>query len=349
MAMAFIKLSSPTRAIRLWSLVGFPGDGKSSFSAQLEGPILPVNADHRYSEVTHLAGEGNVLGLSDKPEDNNDPLAIDRHLKANMPGSGVRTIVVDSVTPIFQHITRLKKVEEHEGESTAKNKSSIHSEKADVMALLGVSINKWGTDVLWIWHYSEGSYNGQKRVTQSISETERGRLRKHLNAELEVVMDDRGRRGIHVMWCRRTDGPLDEVVWDTAENAAAGTYWKGVPERLDALLAGKPANIPQPKATAISPAKHADPAPAAYAPGDRVPEGTPALNAGPNVPRSFANPESAIAWGAEQLQLNVSEVTEIYNSVKTKVQPRRATDMWAAWAAEVDTRAASLVGDPEKF
>ncbi|MEL6179340.1 MAG: AAA family ATPase, partial [Myxococcota bacterium] len=98
--MGFRKMTSNPYPPRLWSLVGYPGQGKSTFAAQMNGPMLVVDADHRFTEVMELA-EGDVYELSDHPADNVDTDRITRLLSDNMPGSDVKTIVVDSLTAII--------------------------------------------------------------------------------------------------------------------------------------------------------------------------------------------------------------------------------------------------------
>jgi hypothetical protein len=310
--MAFKKLAeTQIRPARRWALVGFPGDGKSSFAAQMQTPILPIDVDGRFREVEHLAN-GTVFALSEKREENNDVQAIDRLLDKHMSDSGVRTIVVDSVTPIFQRITRRHQVEEHEGE-TKGNKSAVHREKADVMALLGAAVTGYGTDTLWIWHLNTSSFNGKHTQSQSVSETERDRLRKFLNAELHVVVDKNGRRGIVVAWSRSGHG-IGQTIYDTQENFDTGFFWKGMPERIEALIY-----------------------PAVVARG-------PGASAAPTADgaRSFANAEDAINWGLSQINAPAEEVSALYAEVKAAAQPKSSREMWAAWVAEIAKRQATL-------
>lgn len=308
--MAFKKLSeTQIRPARRWALVGYPGDGKSSFAAQMKTPILPIDVDGRFLEVEHLAN-GDVLGLSDKPEENNDVQAIDTLLEKEMPDSGVRTIVVDSMTPIYQRITRRVQMAIQEGSLDGKNKSAPHQLKANAMALLSSSVSAWGTDTLWIWHLNDTNFNGQSKVAQSISETERDRLRKFLNAELHVAVDKNGRRGITIFWSRSGHG-IGQTIYDTQENFDAGSFWKGMPERIEAIIF--------PKA------------------GPKLTE------AAADKTRTFANPAEAIQWCAAQLNATEQEATEIYNSVKAATQPKTAREMWVAFSTEVEKRAAALL------
>ncbi len=49
--MPFAKMEPAKYPPRLWGLVGHPGSGKSTFAAQLLGPLLVVDADHRFTEA----------------------------------------------------------------------------------------------------------------------------------------------------------------------------------------------------------------------------------------------------------------------------------------------------------
>src|SRR4051812_14527700 len=98
--MMFNKMSTQILPPRQWALVGYPGSGKSTFAAQMAGPMLVVDADHRFAEVARLAA-GDVFQLSDEPSDSMDAEKIAQRLRENMPGSGVHTIVIDSLTSIL--------------------------------------------------------------------------------------------------------------------------------------------------------------------------------------------------------------------------------------------------------
>jgi hypothetical protein len=303
-------------------------------------PILPVDVDNRYAEVAHLAGPGNVFELSEERADNADVQAIDRLLKKNMPGSGVSTIVVDSVTPIFARITRRNQMEVRGGQVEG-NKSAIHAEKADAMALLSAAVTAYGTDTLWVWHVNAGKFNGADRITQTISNTEVERLWKHLNAILEVVIDEKknGLRGIRILRAR-AEHAIDKIIWDTPENAAAGTFWKGMPERIEDLL--YPKNPQGARATAIPAARAtASSTPAPAAPAAPAATATPAAAEAPAA-RTFASPAEAIAWGAAELCINPDEAAAVYESVKTATKPKKSSEMWAAWMTEVQNRQANL-------
>src|SRR5262245_3830507 len=95
--MPFKKITPSAYPPRQWAIMGAPGSGKSTFAAQMTGPILVVDADHRFQEVADFAG-GDVFSLDDA---GNDAAAIVADLRANMAGSGIKTIIVDSLTAII--------------------------------------------------------------------------------------------------------------------------------------------------------------------------------------------------------------------------------------------------------
>ena len=99
--MPFPKYTQPKYPRRCWAVEAYTGAGKSTFLTQLRGPILAIDADQRLEEVLPVArAAGNeVFRLSDDPTDALSPDAISRLLMANMPGSGIATIAVDTLTP----------------------------------------------------------------------------------------------------------------------------------------------------------------------------------------------------------------------------------------------------------
>ena len=84
--MAFKKLDKAQYPPRQWALVGYPGAGKSTFAAQRAGPVLVVDADHRFAEVARLVKD-EVFQLSDEPADNVDAERIAALLRDGMAGS----------------------------------------------------------------------------------------------------------------------------------------------------------------------------------------------------------------------------------------------------------------------
>ena len=223
--MAFKKIDAQTRPPRQWALVGYPGSGKSTFAAQMRGPLLVIDSDHRFAEVAGQAA-GEVYELSENPVDHVDPRRIAELLRANMAGAGVRTVVVDSLTAIMATITTLAVMANDAGEN--KNRISAFKDKALALRLLQDSITSWGCDTLWIYHHRDARDGQAKAITTTtISAVELARLRRSLNMQIAVVQDGQ-RRGVKVEWARRGRSGL--TLWDDSG------CWQGMPERIEAAV-----------------------------------------------------------------------------------------------------------------
>ena len=337
--MAFKTFIAPSRPVRRFAIKSRPGMGKSTLLTQAVGPILWLDTDGRVSDVAHHAEPGKIIQPEIDPADYTDVRKIDLQLAKNMRGSGVKSIVVDSVTPIIQRIIRRVSLTEAAGEGP-QNKGAAHREKADTMALLGECVSAYGTDTYWVWHTGTSQLGREVKETETVTQIEQDRLRRHLNAELVIVADkdDINIRGVLIEYSRNNPAAEGQIIWDTPENLKAGTFWKGMFERIDeALKPGKPAPAPH---TAPIPPAPASPAPAAGAPaaetGTQPPAGT--------APKAFANAEAAIAWGAQELQLNPEEAAVVYEEVKKKSGAKKPSAMWTAWIAEVESRKLALAG-----
>lgn len=209
---------------RQWALVGYPESGKSTFAAQMQGPLLVVDADHRFGEVAGLASV--VYGLSDDPEDNVNAERIAVLLKANMAGAGVKTVVIDSLTAILSPLVVEAILSKDAGAN--KNRVAAFKDKALAMRLLQDAITGWGVNTLWIYHYRQGLDAKANSVeTSSISLVELTRLRRSLNLQLSVVKGG-DRRGVKVDWARRGRSGL--TLWDETG------CWRGMPERIEAAV-----------------------------------------------------------------------------------------------------------------
>jgi hypothetical protein len=223
--MAFKKMIKPKYPPRHWSLVGYPGSGKSTFAAQMRGPKVVIDADHRFTEVLDLAQE-DVFALSDDPQDNVDPDNISRCLYENMPGSGVKTIIVDSLTAIITPI--VVKVMQDKEKGRQRNMMAGMKEKALAMRQLQDAVSRWGTDCLWIYHLQDARDGKAKEVTRStVSETELARLTRSINVQLKIVQEG-NKRGVEVLWARAGRSGL--VIWDETG------CWSGMPEKIEASL-----------------------------------------------------------------------------------------------------------------
>jgi hypothetical protein len=301
--MAFKKMVRATYPPRLWSLVGYPGSGKSTFAARLKGPIVVVDADHRFQEVMHLAGN-NVFELSDTRSDNVDPNAIASLLGKNMPGSGTKTIVVDSLTAIITPIVVQAMIDHEAGKE--KNLSAAFRTKALAMRQLQDAVTRWGCDVLWIYHLQDARDARAQAVTKAtVSETELARLTRSINVQLEIVDDRRGgKRGIKVVWARR--GRSGMTVWDESG------CWENMPEKIEEALYSGLSTDDQ----------------------DRIEKTT---------PTSFPNPERAFSWAIEQGAFRAeAHARNAYEKIKRERKPQSAKEMATFWIEMVQERVTGI-------
>lgn len=225
--MSFTKMDKTALPPRQWALVSHPGMGKSTFATQMKGPILPIDADHRFSEVAHWA-TGDVFQLSDEPTDNANVERINVLLKKNMPDSGIKTIVVDSLTSIMAPIVTEIQLDNDAGRN--KNMVAAFAGKALALRLLQDSVTSWGVDTLWIFHLRMGRDEKAKIVeSTTISAVELARLRRSLNMQLRIV-EQGGKRGVTVDWARR--GRSGMTLFDDTG------CWRGMPERIELEVYG---------------------------------------------------------------------------------------------------------------
>lgn len=295
--MAFKKMSHTKYPPRLWSLVGYPRSGKSTFASRMKGPMVVVDADHRFQEVLHLAKE-EVFELSETRSDNVDPNMITKMLNKNMPGSGVQTIVVDSLTAIITPLVVQAMINHDNGEE--RNLSAAFRTKALAMRQIQDAVTRWGSDVLWIYHLQDSRDARAKEITRStISQTELARLSRSINVQLEMVLDEKNnRRGIKVNWARR--GRAGMTIWDESEN------WENMPERIEAELYDGLSADEQ----------------------DQLEE---------KSPDYFPNPETAIGWAMEQSAYKtIAQAKKAYNAVKKNLKPANAREMAQFWVEHVE-------------
>jgi hypothetical protein len=295
--MPFHKLTPSAYPPRQWALVGDPGAGKSTFAAQMTGPILVVDSDHRFREVARLA-QGSVYTVDTA---GNDAESIAAELRANMVGSGIKTICVDSLTAIISPLIVQAVMENDAGRN--KNKVAAFKGKALAMRLLQDSITGWGCDTLWIYHTRQGRDSQANLVeSTSISAVELARLRRSLNMVLRVVSDAKGRRAIHIDWARsgRSGITLDYTTG----------CWRGMPDRIECAVYD---GLDEAERAAI---EHA-------------------------TPTAFSGPDAAISWGYEQgCFRDAVHAENAYVLCKREKKPANAAAMWAAWVEEVQTRKA---------
>ena len=309
--MPFATYNAATYPRRLWGLVGFPGSGKSTFAARMRGPLLAIDADHRFSEVLSLAG-GAVYRLSDTPADNVTPERIAERLRANMPGADVATIVVDSLTAIMAPIITETMLEIDAGQH--KNRAAAWRDKALAMRLLQDAVTGWGCDVLWIYHLQTGrDANAQEVTTATVSRTELARLTRSINLGLELVEGKDGRRGVKVTWARR--GRSGMTLWDESGS------WLNMPELIERAVYDGLTRADQ----------------------DRIERETPTAFAGPEQAIAWG-----VDCGAFEV---LQHSRNTYDQVKASHKPASAGGMWALWVAECQARIAAKAApeaEPER-
>jgi len=298
--MAFRKMTPHQYPLRLWSLVGYPGSGKSSFAAQMKAPMLAIDADHRFSEVLGLV-EGDVYELSETRSDNVNPEMIRDLLNDNMPGSDVKTIVVDSLTAIITPLVVQAIVDKDSGKR--RNLMASFRTKALAMRTLQDAVSRWGSDVLWIYHL-QNSRDGKAKEIQrkTISQTELARLTRSINLQLEIVQTE-SRRGIKVVWARRgRSGQEIGTLWDDTG------CWRGMPERIEESVYG-----------------------------GLTPEEQRLLEQ--DTPTVFKSPEVAISWAYEKgAFVNVERAKSYYDKIKLEHNPKSAKEMRDHWIEAVEER-----------
>ena len=228
--MAFKKMQAPQFPPRHWAIYGDAGSGKSHFASQMKGPLLPIDADGRFTEqLKHALGDVYQLSSSTDPteyhRDNTDSDRIIALLRQNLPGSGVRTISVDSLTAILRPIINQGLVDAE----TAKNKVSVWRDKALAMSRMQDAVTSSGCDSLWIWHTHESRDKNANLVERaSIPATDIERLRRSLNAILRVDVAANGQRTITIEWARNGKSGIRLV------DEAGG--WRGMAERIEQAM-----------------------------------------------------------------------------------------------------------------
>ncbi len=292
--MAFKKLDKAQFPPRQWALVGAPGAGKSSFAAQMVGPLLVVDSDHRFTEVARLAKD-DVFMLSDEPSDNVNAERIAALLKENMAGSGIKTIVVDSLTSIITPLVVEAIMDNDAGRN--KNRVSAFKDKALSLRLIQDTITGFGVNTLWIYHTREGLDSNAKKIeSTSISTVELARLRRSLNMILKVI-EQGDQRGIHVEWARR--GRSGVTLWDDSG------CWKGFPEKIETAVYGG--------LTVEDMERIEDSAPASFASAEDA------------IAWGFERGAFRDAVHAKNS----------YDKLKSEHKPKSAAEMWGLWKAKV--------------
>ncbi len=144
----------------------------------------------------------------------------------------IQLFAIDSLTAILEGEVALAM----EGNSRGlnKNRAAAFADKSNAIKLLQDAMTQAGTDTALIWHLQDRrDNNAQKTVRQTLPETERKSLKRSLNAVLRLYKTAQGQRAVRVTWSRAQGNGLKNLeILDTQGN------WRGVPERLDRLLAG---------------------------------------------------------------------------------------------------------------
>jgi hypothetical protein len=305
--MTFTNLKKQAQQRRMWALIGRAGVGKSTFLTQCRGPLVVADPDGRFYEVARLCAD-EVLGISEKPADHHDPLRIAKLLDENMPSVTAGTIVLDSMTAILAPI--VARIQEEIDRGQHKNKAAAWKPKAQALRLIQDALAKWGVDFVIVYHEQESlNGEGKMRVTNTVSPLEEARLMRSLNATIRLSQDGRGRYA-EVVWCRsgRTGRVYDE----------AG-MWKGVPEKLDALMWSNLTASEQ------------------------------AVADGKEPPAYFTNPQDAWQWGfAQGCFKDMAHAQNAYEELKREKKPKDAGEMRALWVADVERRVKEMAGKAEQ-
>lgn len=293
--MAFKRMDKAALPTRQWALVGYPGSGKSTFAAQMQGPLLVVDADHRFAEVARLALD-EVFELSDEPADNVNAERIADLLKANMAGSGVKTIVVDSLTSILSPLVVEAIMDNDAGRN--KNRVSAFKDKALAMRLIQDAITGFGVNTLWIYHIRTGlDAQAKERESSTISAVELARLRRSLNLQLKVV-EQGEKRGVYVEWARRGRSGL--TLWDETG------CWRGMPEKIETAVYGG----------------------LTVEDMERIEDQTPTAFASPEDAIAWGHGKGAFR--------DAVHAQNSYEKVKREKAPKTASEMWKAWIENVE-------------
>lgn len=230
--MAFTKAVKPQRPMRRVAIYGPSGAGKTKLARSAVQPMVVIDADGRFTD--QMRPDDEVYFLTDNPADNLDIDKICDGLAANMPGSGVKTIIVDTATPIFEIL--IEKVDERVEQIRQYNKSAQskkseiepHKFKASQMKKLRRALFGYGTDVLIIYHSHEHyNHKGVKETAKTMSAIELARLNMSINMTLQVVVNGT-RRGVLIE--RNRFGHEGITVWDDSPKGD----WEGFWEKLEA-------------------------------------------------------------------------------------------------------------------
>jgi hypothetical protein len=183
-----------------------------------------------------------------------------------------------------------------------KSLAAAFRTKALAMRQLQDAVTRWGCDVLWIYHVDKAR-DAQANEVVRASISQTELARLTRSINLQLrIVQEGERRGVRVVWARR--GRSGVTLWDES-----GT-WAGMPERIEqAVYDG------------LSPAEQ-----------DRLEQD----------PGFFPNPETAIAWGAEQGAFEaLQHARNAYHKLRREKKPKDARGMTKLWKADVQRRLAA--------
>jgi len=217
---AFTKSQYPRRQ---WLIEGEAGSGKSTLVTRLKTPMLIVDADHCFDEVMVLV-TGQVFQLSNEPLHNINPDRIAALINAQIAGSGVKTIVVDSLTPIIAPLVTRAFRGNANGEN--RNKVAAYADKATAMRLLQDTLTGTGCDVAWIYHIYEGrDSRAQVQERTSITELELSRVMRSANMRVRIQREG-SVFSATVVWAR--SGRFGMTIRDESG------HWERMPGKIEA-------------------------------------------------------------------------------------------------------------------
>lgn len=171
------------------------------------GILIPM--DHRPAIFEQLAEEEGIPIFPVDPDTNtwNNEDSIIKALRTNLPGSGARVLVWDSVSPRFREIINEAQTmadmtpEQREKAGGNKNKISVYQPKSLFMEKVA-SIATYGLNTCWISHEFEGRDRNAKEMTKTtITETEIKKFRRNLNLWIRTGID-RGKYYVEIVWAR---------------------------------------------------------------------------------------------------------------------------------------------------
>lgn len=294
-----------------WELKGKSLSGKTSLLAELS-PVdkltIVIDADNQFgSGLTKENAKKEIYPLSDNPADMREVARIEKKLNEVCPTlQNLGMIALDSATPIVEReITRIQN-----DISTGKVKGNVtaYGSKARLMKTLRDALDRWGVEVVWVYHVQETTdLDGNKKESQSVTDTELLRLNKNITVTLEVVIDNSGKRGVKVHKARR--GRSNIVVWDDSGQ------WVNFRQKLEDAIWG----------------------------GLSESEQVELENA---IPSTFTSPDQAKRWALEFSEANGNffkdavHVGNSYDKLKAELKEQLADDlnaeiMYSSWIAKV--------------